>query len=120
MQKLFFSLIFTLVTLVSFGQDVANFGTSTTVNQGKQTGKFEVKLPARVTPEDVANYSQYYTNFFTVSFNNTTKIASIQMVNNDSQTRRIILRFLTANQISLISVDNTPYDLNTFYDNFLK
>jgi hypothetical protein len=120
MQKLFFSLIFTLVTLISFGQDVANFGTSTTIIQGKQVGKFEVKLPSRVTNEDVSNYAQYYTNYFTVTYNNKTNIASIQMVNNDSQTRRIIIRFLAANQISLVSVDNTPYDLNTFYDNFLK
>jgi hypothetical protein len=73
-----------------------------------------------VTAEDIANYSQYYESFFTVVYNANTKMATIKMINNDSPTRRIIIRFLASNQIQNVTVDNVSYDLNSFYDNFLK
>jgi hypothetical protein len=120
MQKFLFTLILALVCTFSFGQDVANFGTKTAITTGKTTGTFEVKMPARVTAEDVANYSQYYESFFTVVYNANTKMATIKMINNDSPTRRIIIRFLASNQIQNVTVDNVSYDLNSFYDNFLK
>jgi hypothetical protein len=120
MQKFLFTLILAMASTLSFSQDIANFGTKTAITAGKTSGTFEVKMPARVTAEDVANYGQYYENFFTVSYNATTKLATINMINNDSPTRRIIIRFLASNQIQNVSVDNVSYDLNTFYDNFLK
>ena len=42
------------------------------------------------------------------------------MVTNDSSSRRVIARFLSANQIASVVVENKVFTLNDFFENFLK
>jgi hypothetical protein len=42
------------------------------------------------------------------------------MVSNTPESRRVILRFLSANQIQTVLVDGKSYQLADFYQNFLE
>jgi hypothetical protein len=79
-----------------------------------------VTLPNQLSPEDVATFAKYYEPFFFVDFNSKNHVATFQMVNNTSDSRRVILRFLSANQIQTVLVDGKSYQLQDFYQNFLE
>lgn len=87
---------------------------------GVATGHIKLTLPAEVTEENVVMYAKYYTNMFTVDFDVKSHVATFHMVTNDANSRRVILRFLGANQIANVQVDDRSYDLGTFFDTYLQ
>jgi len=121
MKKLLLTAVFLVGTLVAFSQNgVAVCGTKATLLQGKDAGKITMKLPENVTEEDVKSYAQYYEKMFTVTYNASTRDITYNMVVNDANNRRVIIRFLSANQIQNVIVEGKVYSANDFYENFLK
>jgi hypothetical protein len=88
--------------------------------KGIETGLIEIKLPEAVTNSEVEKYAEYYKNAFVVSFNEKTHIVNIKMIENNSSNRRVILRFLGANQVHNITVEGSSFLMNDFYETFLK
>jgi len=88
--------------------------------KGVEVGLIEIKLPEAVTKADVDKYAEYYKNAFVVDFNEKTHIANIKMIENTSLNRRIILRFLGANQVHNVTVEGNSFLMNDFYESFLK
>lgn len=122
MKKFLLAAVFLVSTFISFAQDnsTAVCGTKLALTQEKDAGKIKMKLPASISEEDVRNYASYYEKMFTVDFNNTTHEIVYNMVVNDANNRRVILRFLSANQIQNVIVEGRIYTANDFYDAFLK
>ena len=122
MKKILFAVVFLIGTTVSFGQDntTAVCGTKIALSQAKDAGKIVMKLPTNVSSEDVQLYAAYYEKTFTVSFNAQSHEVTFNMITNDANSRRIILRFLSANQIQNVIVENRVYNITDFYENFLK
>lgn len=122
MKKFLLAAVFLVSTFISFAQDnsTAVCGTKLALTQQKDAGKIKMKLPASISEEDVRNYASYYEKMFTVDFNNTTHEIVYNMVVNDANNRRVILRFLSANQIQNVIVEGRVYTANDFYDAFLK
>lgn len=88
--------------------------------KGIEAGLIEIKLPDAVTKSEVDKYAEYYKTAFVVNFNEKTHIANIKMIENNSSNRRIILRFLGANQVHNITVEGSSFLMNDFYETFLK
>jgi hypothetical protein len=107
---------------ISFAQSAnsASCSSSKNLHEGVVSGKIELILPSQLSPEDVASYAKYYEPFFYVDFNSKNHVATFQMVSNTSESRRVILRFLSANQIQTVVVDGKSYQLQDFYQNFLE
>mgnify|MGYP006157943915 CR=1 FL=1 len=122
MKKLTLLVLALGLNLLVFGQKTltASAANKAELQGGIATGHIALTLPAEVTEENVVMYAKYYTNMFTVSFDAKSHVATFHMVSNDANSRRVILRFLGANQISNIQVDNRSYDLGTFFDTFLQ
>lgn len=110
------------LNLLVFGQKTlsASATNKAELQGGIATGHIALTLPAEVIEENVVMYAKYYTNMFTVAFDAKSHVATFHMVSNDANSRRVILRFLGANQISNVQVDNRSYDLGTFFDTFLQ
>jgi hypothetical protein len=122
MKHVLFGILFFLSGSISFAQtaNTASCPSSKNLKEGVASGKIEVTLPNQLSPEDVATFAKYYEPFFFVDFNSKNHVATFQMVNNTSDSRRVILRFLSANQIQTVSVDGKSYQLQDFYQNFLE
>jgi hypothetical protein len=121
MKQVLFGILFFLTGSISFAQ-TANTASCTSVanlKEGVSSGKIEVILPSQLSPEDVASYAKYYEPFVYVDFNSKSHTATFQMVSNTAESRRVILRFLSANQIQTVVVDGKSYQLQDFYQNFL-
>jgi hypothetical protein len=122
MKKVLLAAVFFISTFISFGQDnsTATCGTKLALTQEKEAGKIKMKLPASVSEEDVRSYASYYEKMFTIDFNTSTHEIVYNMVVNDANNRRVILRFLSANQIQNVIVEGRVYTANDFYEAFLK
>jgi riboflavin biosynthesis pyrimidine reductase len=122
MKKVLLATIFLVSTFISFAQDnsTAVCGTKLSMIQGKDAGKIKMTLPETISEEDVKNYASYYQKMFTIDFNSTTHEIVYNMVINDANNRRVILRFLSANQIQSVMVEGRVYAINDFYEAYLK
>jgi len=122
MKHVFFGILFFLTGSISIAQtaNTASCPSSKMLKEGVASGKIEVTLPSQLSSEDVANYAKYYEPFFFVDFNSKNHVATFQMVSNTADSRRVILRFLSANQIQTVVVDGKSHQLQDFYQNFLE
>lgn len=121
MKKLFY-VLFVLVgfaTTTIAQESVATTKGKAELVKGKQDGYYEITLPNSVTAEDVAKNSKYYVYYFTVNFDEASKVAKITMVENDSKNRTIIMRFLSALKVDGVNVDGQVIGLEEFKNNFL-
>ena len=122
MKHVLFGILFFLTGSISFAQ-TANSATSLStknLTEGISTGKIELTLPSQLSSEDVASNAKYYEQFFVVEFNAKNHVATFKMVLNTPDSRRVILRFLSANQIQIVVVDGKSYQLQDFYQKFLE
>ena len=87
---------------------------------GKESGKYTFILPETVTPEQVAQTSKYYTHYFTVNYAAGERMAVITMVNNDEQSRHVVIRFLIANNIQHVNVEGVMVPTQELYEKYMK
>jgi hypothetical protein len=122
MKTLFYSLFILLVSSSLTAQVVnsASCISKSSLLSGKESGKIEITLPESVIKENVEEYGKYYIKMFTIGFDEKSHVATFNMVTNDENSRRVIMRFLSANQIQSVVVENKVYTLTDFYENFLK
>ena len=122
MKKLSFLVLALGLNLIVFGQTSlsASAKNKAELQGGVASGHFALTLPAEVTEENVTMYAKYYTNMFTVDFDAKSHVATFHMLTNDANSRRVILRFLGANQIVNVQVEDRVYDLGTFFDTYLQ
>lgn len=124
MKKLFFTLI-ALVGFATIGfsqeqETIANSQGKTELVNSKVSGLYNFTMPSNVTDEMVAKNSTYYTEYFTVAFDNKSKNAKITMVDNSEQSRYVIPRFLSSCGVRTIDVDGDNLDIQTFSETYLK
>ena len=112
MKKVLLGFFFALTGMISFAQTahVASCTSISHLKEGVSSGNVELVLPQEITAELVAENAQYYVPFFTVSYNENNHLATFQMVANTSDARRVIIRFLSANQINTVLVEGKQYD----------
>lgn len=118
MRKIVTILFAALLGSAVYAQDATNTATvksATEFQAGKKTGTYTFELPATVTTETVKKSANYYTQYFTVDFNEKTRKAVIKMVQNDEQGRHVIVRFMISNGIDSISMDGKVYTVDDFW-----
>ena len=122
-MKILLSSLFVCLTLTVLNAQNANTaicGTKESLIKVVQSGLIELTLPENISKSDVEKYGSYYKNSFSISFDEKSHLATIKMVENTSNNRRVILRFLSANQIQNVVVEDKSFLVNDFYENFLK
>lgn len=119
MKSLLFSLVFILIGFVSFSQE-AVIPSAEVFKKSVLDGKITMTLPSEITNENVTKYSKYYTAFFTTAFEAKSHKITFDMVNNDAKSRRVIIRFLSANGVQFVKVGESSLPLANFYDSYLK
>jgi hypothetical protein len=110
------------LNLLVFGQKTlsASAKNLAELKGGVASGHIQLTLPNEVTEENVIMYAKFYTNMFTVDFDAKSHVATFHMIANDPNARRVILRFLSANQIVAVQVENKSYDLGAIFENYLQ
>lgn len=104
-----------------FSQDLAKAQAKKEFLEAKQKGIFEFVLPQNVSEEQVDKSARFYTKFFKVKFDDATKKVVFNMVNNDENSRNVIIRFFVSLDINKISMEEgEAMSLDDFRTNYLN
>ena len=119
MKSYLFSLVFVLFSFIGFSQEAAVSSTEN-FKSAVASGTIIMILPDNVTAESVQKYSKYYTSYFTTSFDQETHEVTFNMAQNDAKSRRVIIRFLSANGVQFVKIGEGSIPLSNFYDAYLN
>ncbi len=122
MKSLLMSICFVVTTFFLSAQDAnkAFCSSKAKLVKGVESGIIEMTLSDAVTKENIEKNAVYYKNIFSASFDEPTHVVTIKMLDNTSSNRRVVLRFLSANQVQNVIVEGQSYLTHDFYENFLK
>lgn len=124
MKKLFYTLLLLIgFASVAYSQDRASV-TATQGNEAlvasKASGKYSFVLPESVTEETVKRSTGYYTSYFTVDYDKTSRTARISLVNDEPESRIVIARFLSSCGTIHVDVDGSQLTINDFIVQYLQ
>jgi hypothetical protein len=119
MKSYLLTLIVFFFSFVGFSQE-ASVSSSETLKNSVASGAISMILPDNVTSESVKKYSKYYTSYFTTSFDEASHEVTFNMIQNESKSRRVIVRFLSANGVQFVKVGETSLPVSNFYELYLK
>lgn len=122
MKTFLMSIFFVVSTFILNAQDSnkAVCNSKSNLVKGVESGIIEMTLSEAVTRENVEKYAGYYKNIFSVTFDEAKHLITFKMLDNTSSNRRVILRFLSANQVQNVIVEGQLFLIHDFYENFLK
>lgn len=121
MRNIFLA-IFVAIGFFSFAQQITVISklNASEINKEAKTGHFQWVFPAQTTAESIQNTAKYYTTYFTYKYDATTQKVDVFPVTDSDEVRRVMLRFLGANQVNKIMVGEESYELYSFYETFMK
>jgi hypothetical protein len=124
MKTFFYTLILVFglgsLTYAQENNGIAVGPTKSEFAKGKENGTFKFFLPEGVVKEDVVHSAKYYTHYFTVDYDASTRAAKINMVTNDEKSRNVIVRFLISNNVQFVNVEGTMVPTTDIFEKFLK
>ena len=121
-MRTIFLAIFMAIGLSGIAQQitVSSKLTASEITKEAKLGHFQWIFPAQTTAESIQNTAKNYTTSFTYTYDATTQKVDVYPVADSDEVRRIMLRFLGANQVNKIVVGEESYELYSFYEKFMK
>lgn len=122
------NIIYTLIVLVAFAttsfaqekSEIANTEGKTELLKSKESGEYIFVLPARLSKDQVAKNASYYTNMFSVAYDENSYEAKVTILDNAPKSRFVIARFLSACGIRFVKVNDDFIDITEFINQYLK
>ena len=121
MKKLFLALTL-LFGMGSFGfaQDyVAKAEGKQELVRSKKTGMYKFIMPSDVTDDVVTKNKGFYTQYFTVEFDESSHTATINVVNDDDIATKVIGRFLMSCGVREVQIGEESISAPDFVDKHL-
>lgn len=120
MKNLILLLSITAFSFYGYSQNAKVSGNLESLKKEVREGVFTFVLPESITEADVNKSAQYYTDYFTVTYNDNSKVANIKMKENTPAARRVIIRFLLSSGVKSIDFQGKEHTINDFYEKFLE
>ena len=120
MKKIITLIAMMVFTLGAFAQIAKVEGDKDLLKSNLDKNKVIFVMPSDIVSENIDKSAQYYTDYFTVDFNNESKVTKILMVTENESDRRVIVRFLLSVGVRTIEFDGQDYTIMEFYSSFLE
>lgn len=120
MKKLITLLVSLVLSLGLFSQNAEVKGDEAALKKNVASGNIEIIFPEETDAADIEKSSEYYVDYFTVNYDAESRVAKIKMVDNTSESRRVINRLLLSNGVRNIDFNGENYSINDFYSKFLQ
>jgi hypothetical protein len=117
---------FLLTCVACFGLAMSVFSQKAVMTDGKvelvkskTSGTYNFTFPDDTDTEEIKTVAGYYTEYFTVNYEEDSKKAEIVLVENTEINRRIITRFLSSSNIETVVVDGAKFTIDQFLETYL-
>lgn len=110
------------LSTMTYAQDVTNTAiaqSKTELLASKESGKYTFVLPEILSAEDAEKNAKYYIHYFSVDYNDMLHEAKIEMISNDSKSRNVIIRYLTACGVRFMKVGDETMTLDKFFSQYI-
>jgi len=96
--------------------------TKDALTKSKSSGVYAFVLPADITTEQVEKAKGYYTQYFTVTFDETKHVATLSMIENAAKNRRVMNRFLVTLDVKTFRLDkeDKEYTFQELFDQYMN
>lgn len=124
MKKLISTFVFVVgFVAISLAQDASNTAMTSGADalmKSKASGAYVYTLPENVTNDQVGQAAQYYTQYFTVDFDDASNEATLTMMNEKDSNRAVMVRFLSACGVKYVTIDGSDLNLQEFMEQHLQ
>lgn len=124
MKKMIATISFVLgVVALSFAQEATNTAmieSAESIEKGKQTGTYVFVMPQETTEEKVNKMATYYVDYFTVTYDASSREAAIEIVGDVKPSAKVMLRFLSGCGVSYIDVEGNTMTMQDFHQDYLQ
>lgn len=120
MKKLIMIFVVAVLSFAINAQTAVFTGNASSITSNVDDGMFEIEMPASVNKDASDKVVGYYSDYFTVNYNETSNVVKIDMVDNSSLGRRVITRYLLSLGIKSVELDGEKYTINDFYSTYLN
>ena len=79
-----------------------------------------ITFPSSADVVKITSTADFYTDYFTVQYNETTRVAKSHYLNNENISRLVTVRFLFSNNINFVSFNGNTFENTTFFEQYLK
>ncbi len=104
----------------TFAQNTAIAKNKSDITSIKESGVGSLVLPTKMTKSEVEAKSKYYTQYFTVAYDEASQKVTFTMVENDEKGRAVIMRFLSGCDVQEVRVGEEILSVNDMYMKYLK
>lgn len=119
---MFTLILFVGFTTMSFAQEANEIGITegkVKLATSKEDGSYAFTFSGK-TADEIESSASYYTNYFTVTFNESTQLVKITMKENDTRSRSVITRFLVASGVRYMNIEGKIVPVSDFMANYLQ
>ena len=116
-----------LIMVAFLGFSIASVAQKAVFTEGKvelvnskKSGNYNFTFPEDTDAEELKIAAGYYEAYFTVTYDDDSKVANLVMVENTEINRRIINRFLGSNGIETVVVGDAKLTLDEFFGSYLQ
>ncbi|HLV42680.1 MAG TPA: hypothetical protein VKY37_10395 [Brumimicrobium sp.] len=120
MKKLITLIAIMIFSLSAFAQIAKVEGSEEVLKENLADNRVVFIMPSEMTSETIEKSAQYYTDYFTVDYDEKSQKAKILLISGDESDRRVIVRFLLSSGVRTISFAGSDYTIMEFYSSFLE
>jgi hypothetical protein len=117
--------VFLIVTLIFVGfstinaQSYAISADAKKLEIAKNTGVYEFIMGADVTEDKVAEVSKYYTEYFTIKFDEATHKATITLFNKDETSKMVMTRYFITIGADKIAMGDELMPIQDYFKKYI-
>lgn len=120
MKKIvFFALMFVAGTYSFAQSQSAKVNSLEMYNNQKFKDVFTFELTEKITKDEVAKASSFYTKYFTTSFDEKKNSITVTMANQEKMNRQIMRRLFAALNIQEIAVEGQAVQVDEFFKTYV-
>ena len=120
MKNIIVLAVFFIIGFQLNAQTAEYIGTADNFSEKVAEGVFQIIMPENTQSSEIERTSAYYTDYFTIEYDENERMVTVTMVQNDAQSRRVINRFLLSNGVKEISFDGNTFNINSFFNQHLS
>jgi hypothetical protein len=124
MGRFYYTVLF-LFGFTAFGftqaeREVAVVKNHQQLGHSKVSGEYTFILPEGITKKDVTHSANYYTHYFTVEFDESSRETRIKLIDNTEKSRHVIVRFLVSCGVQKVTSNGDSLAVDEFYSIHMK
>ncbi|HRO76392.1 MAG TPA: hypothetical protein PLP27_09620 [Crocinitomicaceae bacterium] len=119
MKKIVFLSVFMFLATFSFAQQKAIVSSLKAFDEAKSNDVYSFELSEKMTKERVTELSDYYTRYFTTSFDEKKNTVTVKLNDTEYSTKMVVRRLFAGMGIDEVLIEGKTISTDTFFADYI-